>query len=109
MTVRGSSGPKRRDPATPHEDDAKVMQTNGRRVSVNRLLFLVVAAVVVVYANSPGGQLLVDDAGQIVANLRLRSWSNLPHAFTSDSTCSSTAASPSRPSAPRAVSATTRG
>lgn len=49
-----------------------------------RVLFLIVAATVLVYANSLGGQFLFDDTKQIVNNPSLRSWSNVVAAFTSD-------------------------
>jgi tetratricopeptide (TPR) repeat protein len=84
MTERGSSGPKRRGPSTRHEDANGAETTTGPRLTEGRLLFLVVAAVVLVYSNSLGGRFLVDDAEQIVGNLQLRSWSNLLRAFTSD-------------------------
>ena len=61
MTERRSSGPKRRGPST-RQDDATVKPADGRRLTEGRLLFLVVAAVVLVYSNSLGGQFLVDDA-----------------------------------------------
>jgi protein O-mannosyl-transferase len=85
MNERRSSGPqeKRRGPSTQHEDSTGT-QAAGPRLTEGRLLFLVVAAVVLVYSNSLGGQFLVDDAEQIVGNLQLRSWSNILRAFTSD-------------------------
>jgi len=49
-----------------------------------RVLFLIVAVTILVYANSLGGQFLFDDLKQIVGNFQIRSWSNIWHAFTSD-------------------------
>jgi tetratricopeptide (TPR) repeat protein len=50
----------------------------------SRALFLLIAATVIVYANSLGGDFLYDDLKQIVANPQLRSWGNILHAFVSD-------------------------
>src|SRR5687768_7770914 len=84
MTKRSSAGPQKgRGPSTPHEEEMWPGAT-GWRLTEGRLLFLVVAATVLVYANSLGGQFLVDDAEQIVGNAGLRSWSNILRAFTSD-------------------------
>jgi tetratricopeptide (TPR) repeat protein len=52
--------------------------------SENRILFLLVAATVLVYANSLSGAFVFDDSMQIVGNPHLQSWSNIPRAFTSD-------------------------
>jgi tetratricopeptide (TPR) repeat protein len=85
MTERRSPGPKKlREPSTPRGDAAGTTTTGGWQLTEGRLLFLVVAAAVLVYANSLGGRFLVDDAEQIVGNLQLRSWSNVLRAFTSD-------------------------
>jgi Flp pilus assembly protein TadD len=50
----------------------------------SRALFLIVAATVLVYANSLSGAFLFDDTKQIVGNPALRSWGNVLRAFTSD-------------------------
>src|SRR5256885_6934540 len=50
----------------------------------SRALFLIIAGVVVVYANSLGRAFVFDDTKQIVANPQLHSWANILHAFTSD-------------------------
>jgi len=50
----------------------------------SRALFLIVAATVVVYANSLSGAFVFDDTKQIVGNPALRSWGNILRAFTSD-------------------------
>lgn len=50
----------------------------------SRALFLIVAATVLVYANSLSGAFVFDDTKQIVGNPALRSWGNLLRAFTSD-------------------------
>jgi tetratricopeptide (TPR) repeat protein len=50
----------------------------------SRALFLIIAATVLVYANSLGGAFVFDDTKQIVGNPALRSWSNIFSAFTSD-------------------------
>lgn len=49
-----------------------------------RVVFLLVAAAVLVYSNALGGQFLFDDPKQIVNNPGLRSWSNVLRAFTTD-------------------------
>lgn len=49
-----------------------------------RALFLIVAATVLVYANSLGGEFVFDDTQQVAGNPSLRSWNNLIQAFTSD-------------------------
>ena len=49
-----------------------------------RALFLIVAATVLVYANSLSGAFVFDDTKQIVGNPALRSWGNILRAFTSD-------------------------
>src|SRR5882762_912277 len=53
-------------------------------IDQSRALFLVVAATVLVYANSLSGAFLFDDTKQIVGNPALRSWGNVLRAFTSD-------------------------
>jgi tetratricopeptide (TPR) repeat protein len=50
----------------------------------SRTLFLIVAATVLVYANSLSGAFVFDDTKQIVGNPALRSWSNILRAFRSD-------------------------
>src|SRR5229473_2236020 len=50
----------------------------------SRALFLIVAATVLVYANSLSGAFVFDDTKQIVGNSALRSWTNVLRAFTSD-------------------------
>jgi tetratricopeptide (TPR) repeat protein len=50
----------------------------------SRALFLIVAATVLVYANSLSGAFVFDDTKQIVGNPALRSWGNILRAFTSD-------------------------
>jgi tetratricopeptide (TPR) repeat protein len=50
----------------------------------SRALFLIVAATVLVYANSLSGAFVFDDTKQIVGNPALRSWDNVLRAFTSD-------------------------
>src|SRR5258707_2317474 len=50
----------------------------------SRVLFLIVAATVLAYANSLGGAFVFDDTKQIAGNPALRSWSNILRAFTSD-------------------------
>jgi tetratricopeptide (TPR) repeat protein len=52
--------------------------------SESRILFLMVAATVLVYANSLGGAFVFDDKTQIVGNPHLHTWSNILRAFTSD-------------------------
>ena len=54
------------------------------QLTEGRILFVVLALTVLVYANSLGGQFLFDDLKQIITNQDLRSWSNLTKAFTSD-------------------------
>src|SRR5438309_10741888 len=49
-----------------------------------RDLFLIVAATVLVYANSLSGAFVFDDTKQIAGNPALRSWGNITRAFTSD-------------------------
>lgn len=52
--------------------------------SESRILFLIVAATVLVYANSLSGAFVFDDTMQIVGNPHLHTWSNIFRAFTSD-------------------------
>ena len=53
-------------------------------VSERRALFVIIAASVLVYANSLSGSFVFDDTKQIVGNPELRSWSNVIHALTND-------------------------
>src|SRR6266496_3930377 len=53
-------------------------------LSDRRALFLIVAATVLVYANSLSGAFVFDDTKQIAGNPALRSWNNIARAFTSD-------------------------
>jgi protein O-mannosyl-transferase len=59
-------------------------QSSGKFLSNGRAIFLVVAATVLVYANSLSGAFVFDDTKQIVNNPALRSWGNILRAFTSD-------------------------
>ena len=52
--------------------------------SESRILFLIVAATVLVYANSLSGTFVFDDTKQIAGNPALHTWSNIFRAFTSD-------------------------
>ena len=52
--------------------------------SESRILFLIVAATVLVYANSLSGAFVFDDTKQIAGNPSLHSWSNIFRAFSSD-------------------------
>src|SRR2546421_3131652 len=52
--------------------------------SETRILFLIVAATVLVYANSLSGAFVFDDTKQIAGNPTLHSWSNIFRAFSSD-------------------------
>src|SRR6266852_1902720 len=52
--------------------------------SESRILFLIVAATVLVYANSLSGAFVFDDTKQIAGNSALHSWSNIFRAFSSD-------------------------
>ncbi|HEX8336634.1 MAG TPA: tetratricopeptide repeat protein [Pyrinomonadaceae bacterium] len=65
-------------PGAPEASDA------GLAFGEGRVLFLLVAATALVYANSLGGEFLFDDTEQIVNNEQIHSWWNLVHAFTSD-------------------------
>ena len=53
-------------------------------LSESRALFLMVAATVLIYANSLNGAFVFDDTKQIVGNPALHAWSNIFRAFTSD-------------------------
>ena len=53
-------------------------------ISESRILFLLVAATVLVYANSLSGAFVFDDTKQIAGNPALHSWSNILRAFSSD-------------------------
>ena len=55
----------------------------GDMLTDGRVLFLIVAATVLVYANSLSGEFVFDDLKQIVGNLQIHSWRNIFHAFTS--------------------------
>src|SRR5437764_13702208 len=50
----------------------------------SRALFIIIAATVLVYANSLSGSFVFDDTKQIAANPAIRSWGNIARAFTSD-------------------------
>jgi tetratricopeptide (TPR) repeat protein len=52
--------------------------------SESRILFSLVAATVLVYANSLSGAFVFDDTKQIAGNKALHSWSNIFRAFSSD-------------------------
>jgi len=54
------------------------------KISESRILFLIVAATVLVYGNSLSGSFVYDDTKQIVGNPHLHSWGNAFRAFTSD-------------------------
>lgn len=56
--------------------------SQGAQFTDGRVLFLVLAATVLVYANALGGQFLFDDLKQIVNNPQLRTWANVWHSFT---------------------------
>src|ERR1044072_7756745 len=70
-------------------DSKSVPNSESERASVailreSRALFLIVAATVLVYANSLSGAFVFDDTKQIVNNPSLRSWGNIVRAFTTD-------------------------
>jgi tetratricopeptide (TPR) repeat protein len=67
---------------SPSDGEANKQLLGG--LTQGRVLFLIIAITTLVYANSLGGQFLVDDPKQIVNNPSLRSWSNVITAFTSD-------------------------
>lgn len=50
----------------------------------SRAIFLIVAATLIVYANSLGGAFVFDDTKQIVGNPQLHSWGNIIRAFAND-------------------------
>ena len=54
------------------------------QLTEGRALFLIIAATVLVYANSLSGAFVFDDTKQIVGNPQLHSLANIFHAFTSD-------------------------
>lgn len=54
------------------------------RLTESRALFLIIAATMLVYANSLSGAFVFDDTKQIVGNAQLHSWANILHGFTSD-------------------------
>lgn len=58
--------------------------TPGPLLSEGRILFLLVVATLLVYANSLGGEFVFDDIKQIAGNSDLRSWGNVFRAFTND-------------------------
>lgn len=64
--------------------DAREAEGAGLAFGEGRVVFLLVAVTVLVYANSLGGEFLFDDTDQIVNNEQIHSWWNLVHAFTSD-------------------------
>lgn len=66
----------------PAEKDTPYSSTTP--LTEGRVLFLVTAATVLVYANSLGGEFVFDDTKQIVDNPQLRSWGNILHAFARD-------------------------
>ena len=84
-TARKNQRPAR---AAAHSDasapDAPEASGAGLVFGEGRVVFLLVAVSVLVYANSLGGEFLFDDTEQIVNNEQIRSWSNVLHAFTSD-------------------------
>src|SRR5258707_15810076 len=53
-------------------------------LTTSRALFLIVAATVLVYSNSLGGQFVFDDTKQILGNPTIHSWANAVHAFSRD-------------------------
>jgi Flp pilus assembly protein TadD len=73
--ARGASTPA---PDVPEASGAGLVFGEGR------ILFLLAAVSALVYANSLGGQFVVDDPKQIVNNPALRSWGNVLRAFTTD-------------------------
>jgi tetratricopeptide (TPR) repeat protein len=56
----------------------------GAFLAEGRVLFLLVAAALFVYANALGGHFVFDDTKQIVNNPQLHSWANVLAGFTSD-------------------------
>lgn len=53
-------------------------------VSEGRVLFLVIAAIILVFTNTLGYGFIHDDVFVIVGNPQIRSWSNIWHAFMTD-------------------------
>src|SRR5882762_5322434 len=53
-------------------------------LTTTRVLFIIIAATVLVYTNSLSGQFVFDDTKQILGNPTIHSWANVLHAFTRD-------------------------
>ncbi len=53
-------------------------------LTTTRVLFIIIAATVLVYANSLSGQFVFDDTKQILGNPSIHSWASVLHAFTRD-------------------------
>jgi tetratricopeptide (TPR) repeat protein len=70
--------------AANHEAHARQAVSWHEHFTESRVLFLLLAVTVLVYANSLGGAFLYDDPKQIVGNSQLHSWSNILQAFGSD-------------------------
>lgn len=63
---------------------ATTPEAAGPALTEGRVIFLLVAAALLVYANALGGQFIFDDTKQIVNNPQLHSWANLWRAFLTD-------------------------
>jgi Flp pilus assembly protein TadD len=76
--ARGAAHSAASAPDAPEAEGAALAFGEGR------VVFLLAAVSALVYANSLGGQFVVDDPKQIVNNPALRSWGNVLRAFTTD-------------------------
>jgi tetratricopeptide (TPR) repeat protein len=76
--ARGAAHSAASAPAAPEASGA------GLAFGERHIVFLLAAVSALVYANSLGGQFVVDDPKQIVNNPFIHSWGNLLRAFTTD-------------------------
>jgi hypothetical protein len=68
----------------PKPEPQEIGGSTERFLTESRALFLIIAATILVYANSLNGDFVFDDTKQIVGNPELHSWANIFRAFTSD-------------------------
>src|ERR1043166_10032174 len=86
MTTRMKNGRSRKakSPETQSKGEHIDERKSALSLTESRALFLIIAATVLVYANSLSGAFVFDDTKQIVGNPQLHSLANIFHAFTRD-------------------------
>jgi tetratricopeptide (TPR) repeat protein len=84
MKRKNGQSRKTKSPTTQSKPDYIEVTESAATLTEGRALFCIIAATVLVYANSLNGAFVFDDLKQIVGNPQLHSLGNIFHAFTSD-------------------------